>query len=381
MLATSKKIGEIEIKNRFVRSATGEGMATKEGYVTDRLIELYKSLAEGGAGLIITGNAFVHPSGKSYEYMTGIHNDYCIKGLSNIADAVHNNDRECKVCIQLNHCGRQTSHLKDPIAPSAVFERFTNKMPREMTSEEIKEIIEAFAQAIRRAKDAGFDAVQLHSAHGYLLSEFLSPYTNKRVDEYGGNIENRIRIFKDIYKRSRELVPKNYPLLIKMNGSDFLKNGLEIEESKIFAIELSKIGFNAIEISGGMWECIFRSKQELGWAPKFLPESRIKIGKLNQIAYNLPFAKEIKAMADIPLILVGGINNLELAQQILKKGNADFISFCRPFIREPDFPNKWLKGIGNGTVECIYCNSCISSILTGGIRCINKEKQLQKIKK
>jgi 2,4-dienoyl-CoA reductase-like NADH-dependent reductase (Old Yellow Enzyme family) len=381
MYATSKKIGELEIKNRFVRSATGEGIAINGGYVTEKLIDLYKSLAEGGVGLIITGNAIIHPSGISVEHMMGISNDDFIPGLTKIADIVHKSDEECKVCIQINHCGRQSNHLKDPIAPSAVFDRFTNKMPREMTNEEIEEIIEAFAQAIRRAKDAGFDAVQLHSAHGYLLSEFLSPFTNKRVDDYGGSIENRIRIFKEIYNRGRELVPKNFPILIKMNGSDFLKDGLEIEESKIFAVKLSKIGYDAIEISGGMWEAVFSSKEELGWNPRLLTESRIKVGKRNEVAYNLPYAKELKSVTDVPLILVGGINSLELAQQILNDGNADFVSFCRPFIREPDFPNKWLKGIGNGTVECIYCNSCISSIVAGGIRCINKEKQLQKRKR
>ena len=365
------KIGNLEIKNRFVRSATYEGMA-HEGHVTDKHVELYKNLAEGGVGLIITGYTYVQKSGIAFTEKMGIHNDELISGLLRIADIVHEHSEDCKIALQLVHCGRQSRPLKNTLAPSAVLEKLTNKMPKEMSTEEIGETIEAFAQGVRRAKEAGFDAVQLHGAHGYLISEFLSPYTNKRTDEYGGSTENRFRFVEEIYKRSVELVGKDFPILIKINGDDFLDGGVTVEESKNIASKLSKLGFAAIEVSGGMWETVKRSKKELGWKPTFIPESRMFVGTKNEVAYNLPSAKEIKKVIDVPLILVGGINSLDLVEQILAEGSADFVSLCRPLIREPALPNRWLKGIGESKVECIYCNGCMSSLMTTGLRCVKK---------
>jgi 2,4-dienoyl-CoA reductase-like NADH-dependent reductase (Old Yellow Enzyme family) len=365
------KIGNLKIKNRFVRSATYEGMA-HEGHVTDKHVELYKDLAEGGVGLIITGYTYVQKSGIAFAEKMGIHNDELISGLRRIADIVHEHSEDCKIALQLVHCGRQSRPLKNTLAPSAVLEKLTNKMPKEMSTEEIGETIEAFAQGVRRAKEAGFDAVQLHGAHGYLISEFLSPYTNKRTDEYGGSTENRFRFVEEIYKRSVELVGKDFPILIKINGDDFLDGGVTVEESKNIASKLSKLGFAAIEVSGGMWETVKRSKKELGWKPTFIPESRMFVGTKNEVAYNLPSAKEIKKVIDVPLILVGGINSLDLVEQILAEGSADFVSLCRPLIREPALPNRWLKGIGESKVECIYCNGCMSSLMTTGLRCVKK---------
>jgi len=222
------KIGTLEIKNRFVRSATYEGMATEEGHVTDKLVELYKKLAEGGVGLIITGYTYVQQSGIAFDTQMGIYNDDLIPGLTKIADTVHKHSQDCKIALQIMHCGRQSRHLQNTLAPSAVLDKLTRKMPKEMTNEDIKETIEAFAQAIRRTKEAGFDAVQLHGAHGYLISEFLSPYTNQRTDEYGDSTQ----FVEDIYNRSVELVGKDFPILIKMNGDDFLEGGLTVDESK-----------------------------------------------------------------------------------------------------------------------------------------------------
>ncbi len=373
MYSKPKKIGNLEIKNRFVRSATFEGMATEEGYVTEKLINLYKELAEGGVGLIITGYSYVQKSGKAFDNQTGVDDDDLIPGLSKIANIVHENSQDCKIALQIAHSGRQSRHLENTLAPSAVLDQLTRKVPKEMTIEEIRETIEAFAQAVRRGKEAGFDAVQLHGAHGYLISEFLSPYTNKRTDEYGGTTEKRIKFVEEIYKRSVELVGKDFPILIKMNAVDFLENGLTLEESKQIAERFSKMGFAAIEVSGGMWEVCKRSKKELGWKPTFLPESRMFVGTKNEAAYNLPFGKEIKKVIDIPLIVVGGINSLDLVEQILTEGSADFVSLCRPLIREPDLPNRWLKGIGESKVDCLYCNGCLSSLVTTGLRCVKKE--------
>ncbi|MFX0083601.1 MAG: NADH:flavin oxidoreductase [Candidatus Hodarchaeota archaeon] len=374
MFAKPKKIGKLEIKNRFVRSATYEGLATEDGEITDKLIDFYKTLSEGGCGLIITSHAFVQPNGRAGENQIAVSKDDFIPGLKKLADIIHKHNRDCKVALQLTHSGRQTRRIdaKDIIAPSAVLDSFTNKMPREMTVEEIEETIEAFAQAARRAKEAGFDAVQLHGAHGWLISEFLSPYTNKRTDEYGGNTDNRIRFVEKIYLRSRELVGDDFPILIKMNCDDFLDGGITLKDSKKIAKKLSKIGFGAIEISSCMWETVKRKRKEIGWKPTFIPESRPSVGTRNEAAYHLPYAKEIKKDLDIPLILVGGINSIDLVEEILKNGHADFVSFSRPLIREPDLPNRWMKGIGSALVECDYCNNCLFNLAKTGLHCPKK---------
>jgi len=369
MYSKPKKIGSLEIKNRFIRSATFEGMATEDGYVTDKHIKLYKKLAEGGVGLIITGYAYVQESGKAFEKQTGVSRDDYIPGLSRIAETVHINGENCKVALQIAHCGHQSRLLENTIAPSAVEEKLTRKMPREMTREEIQDTVDAFSQAIRRAKDAGFDAVQLHGAHGYIITQFLSPYINKRTDDYGGSIENRTRFLEEIYNKSVELVGKEFPILIKMNGVDFVQGGTTIEESTEVAKRLENIGYAAIEVSAGIWEVAKLKKKELGWKSTFLPESRIFIGTMNEPAYNLSYAKEFKKELNIPVILVGGINSLNLVKQILTNESADFVSFSRPLVREPDLPNRWMKGIGGDNVDCIFCNGCLSTTVTPGLQC------------
>lgn len=375
MFKTPYNIGNIEVKNRLIRSATFESMANEEGYVTDQHLQLYKDLAEGGVGLIITGFAYVHQNGQSVHRQLAVYDDNFVPSLMKIAEVIHNNGNNCKAILQIAHCGRQTLALENTIAPSAILEKSTEKMPREMTNGEIKEIIEAFAHAIRRGKEAGFDGVQIHGAHGWLISSFLSPYTNRRTDEYGGSTQNRIKIVEEIYNKAADLVSKNFPILIKMNGSDLLKGGLEIGEAKIIAERLAKIGFSALEISGGMWELLTLPQDELGWKPDRLPESRINIGSIHDPAYNLPLAREIKKVVNVPVILVGGINSLNLIEEILGKKSVDFIALCRPLICEPDLPNKWMKSEGEGKVECVYCNDCIDTLSEGnGLYCVIKKE-------
>jgi len=301
MYSKPKKIGTIEIKNRFVRSATFEGMASEDGYVTEKHLELYKNLAKGGVGLIITGYAYILESGRAFDKQTGASKDEFIPGLSKIAEIVHKNGKDCKVALQIAHCGRQSRILENTIAPSALEEKLTKKLPREMTKEEIRETVGAFAQAIRRAKEANFDAVQLHGAHGYLITQFLSPYINKRTDDYGGSLENRTRFLEEIYNESVELVGKEYPIFIKMNGVDFIEGGTTISESTQVAKMLERIGYAAIEVSAGIWEVALLKKKDLGWKSSFLPESRIFIGTMNEPAYNLSYAKEFKKVLKIPV--------------------------------------------------------------------------------
>jgi 2,4-dienoyl-CoA reductase-like NADH-dependent reductase (Old Yellow Enzyme family) len=369
MFSKPKKIGLIEIKNRFVRSATFEGMATEDGYVTEKLIELYKNLAQGGVGLIITGYAYVQENGRAFDKQTGASKDNFIPGLSKIAEIIHKNGDGCKVALQIAHCGRQSRILENTISPSALEEKLTKKVPREMTKVEIQETIDAFAQAIRRAKEAGYDAVQLHGAHGYIITQFLSPYINIRTDEYGGTLENRVRFLEEIYTKGTELVGKDFPIFIKMNAVDFVEGGSILEESLEVAKRLEMIGYAAIEVSAGIWEVAKMKKKDLGWKPTFLPESRIFIGTMNEPAYNLHYAREFKKNLKIPVIVIGGINSLDLVEEILSTDSADFVSFSRPLIREPDLPNRWMKGIGNRVVECIYCNGCLSTTVNPGLCC------------
>ena len=365
-----EKIGRLLIKNRLVRSATYEAMATEDGQVTDRLLDLYKILAEGGVGMVITGYTYVQEIGKGAPYMTGIDRDDLIPGLRRITETVHMHGEGCKVAVQLVHCGRQTVLVENPQAPSAVFEPVVNRMPKEMSVGEIEETVEAFAEAARRAREAGFDAVQLHGAHGYLLSEFLSPYTNRRRDEYGGNTQNRTRILKEIYVRIAEKTGNGFPVLTKLNVSDFIEGGVDLNESKRIAKRLSHIGIAAIETSGGMFETRIHNKN--------LTASRTKIMSKDKEAYFLPYAREIKKVINVPLILVGGVRSLDVIEQILEEGSADFVALSRPLIREPDLPNKWLKRIEELTAECISCNACYKSLTNGGIRCVQKEETEKK---
>jgi 2,4-dienoyl-CoA reductase-like NADH-dependent reductase (Old Yellow Enzyme family) len=387
------RIGNIELKNRLVRSATYENAANEDGTVSEKLIEIYRELAGGGVGLIITGIAGTYTKALAPHRMMGIYDDAFVPGLKKITQAVKAADRDCRVMIQLHHPGRQVrdyqapsrllSYLPkaflaylerhpeliqdqeepgreiEPVAPSAVFDSFFERTPPALTLEEIDAIIDAYAEGIRRAREAGFDGVQLHAAHGWLLSSFLSPHTNQREDQYGGSTENRTRIITEIYERAGKKVGDDFPILIKMNTTDFLPQGLNIEEALKVANVLNKIGFAAIETSGGMWEALTRSQEDLGWPPVFLPESWTKINSIDKEAYFLPAARAFKEKVDIPVILVGGIKSFSKIEEILESGSSDFVSMSRPLIRQPDLPNLWLSGTGKDTAECVSCNGCI----------------------
>jgi 2,4-dienoyl-CoA reductase-like NADH-dependent reductase (Old Yellow Enzyme family) len=387
------RIGNIELKNRLVRSATYENAANQDGTVSEKLIEIYRNLAQGGVGLIVTGIAGTYPKALAPHLMMGIYDDAFIPGLKKIPQAVKESDEDCKVMIQLHHPGRQVSdpeaaskvasylpqaylayverhpeimegqeepaHKIEPVAPSAVFDSFFERTPPALTPAEIDDIIETYAEGIRRAREAGFDGVQLHAAHGWLLSSFLSPHTNQREDAYGGSTENRARIITDIYKRARKKVGDDYPVLINLNTTDFLSEGLKIEDALKVAMLLDKLGFAAIETSGGMWEALTRSQEDLGWPPVFLPESWTKINSIDKEAYFLPAAKAFKEKIDIPVILVGGIKSFSKIEEILESGGSDFVSMSRPLIRQPDLPNLWLSGTGKNTADCVSCNGCM----------------------
>ena len=363
-LFESTEINGMVLKNRFVRSATWEGMAAEDGSCTPKLLEMMRKLAEGKVGLIITSHAYVQKNGQAGPWQLAICKDEYIPGLREMTDRVH--AKGGKIVIQLAHAGFFANPKligETPAGPSAVT-GFTKTPRLEMTDQNIQDIVKAFGLAAERAQKAGFDGVQIHAAHGYLLSQFLSPAFNKREDRYGGNIENRVMILKEVLGRIRKHVGINYPVLIKMNSRDFLDNGLELEDSIQAAKTLAEEGIDAIELSGGTLVSGDHNP------------SRTGILSENKEAYFEEAAIAFRKNIDIPLILVGGIRSFHLAEEIVNNNIADYISMSRPLIREPDLIRRWESG-DRMKATCLSDSKCFEPALGGkGIYCvIEKEGQ------
>lgn len=340
------EINGMKVPNRFVRSATNDRCADGCGRVTDTMIRVYVALASGGVGLIVTGHAYVKSNGKASPTMLGVDSEDLVPGLKRVVDAVHRFDS--KIVIQLNHAGRQTASStigETPVAPSAVYNPITKETPRALAGEEIEALISAYGSAAARAVSAGFDGVQIHSAHGYLGSQFISPYTNRRTDQWGGSLENRMRFLIEVLRSIRKVVGDSYPVMIKLNSEDSLDGGLTVEESSQIAKVLCREGIDAIEISGGMAES----------PVKF---ARTDILEEEDEAYFLPNAGKFKEVVTVPLMLVGGLRSPSLMERVLENREADMVSLCRPFIREPDLVNKWKQGDPK-KADCISCNGCM----------------------
>lgn len=354
------KINSMTLKNRSVRSATWAGMAEPDGRCTIRLVDLIQELARGDVGLIITGFAYVMPNGKALTKQLGIYDDAMIPNLLRLTNRVH--AANGKIAMQIVHAGVQTvlRVRKDrPIwGPSAVYDTTFQKTPKAMTQREIRETVQAFARAADRVKRAGFDAVQLHGAHGYLVSQFLSPIRNRRTDKYGGHIENRARFLFETYRAVRKSVGKDFPVLIKLNAKDFMRGGLNQKDSLFVARRLEEMGIDAIEISGGI-----PAAGDLGPA-------RPKICSAKEEAYFLPLARKIKKQVSIPIILVGGIRSLKTVNHILKTGAADLVSMSRPLIREPGLVRRWKEG-DRKKARCISCSQCFRAASSPeGLYCV-----------
>ena len=251
VLFEGTEINGMKLSNRFVRSATWEGMATDKGAVTDKLVDTMADLARGQVGLIISGHAYVRAEGQVQPLAVGIHSDDCIDGLEAMTAAVHVHGG--KIVAQIAHAGARANRQLSGQIPLAVsdFEGLADSACREATVEDINGIVEAFAAAAGRAKTAGFDGVQIHSAHGYFLNQFLSPYFNRRQDQYGGMIENRARIHLEVLAAIRAVVGPDYPVLIKINCSDFSDDGLGLDDAVAAGRLLAGAGLDAIEVSGG----------------------------------------------------------------------------------------------------------------------------------
>lgn len=352
----------IQLKNRFVRSATFEGMGTTDGSPTQMLKDLYCRFADGAVGLIITSLARIEAWKNSPDTIGllcpfAMYDDRYIGLWQEVIEAVHS--RDTKIAMQIGHIGRQDfPELRGsaPIAPSAVPIAMSGVTPREMQKHEIADLVEKYAQSSRRVKDAGFDAVQFDGRHGNLMHNFISPFTNIRTDEYGGSTENRARFIVEVVNRSRQLVGPDYPLMIKMNFDDFIDGGLTKDEAVNVAKIIVQAGIDCIEVSGGT---LSESKNHIA----------VKgIDKEEKEAYFAPYAKALKEQVAIPVILVGGLRSFRVAERIVEDGVADFISMCRPFIREPELIKRWQNGDLKKS-KCVSCNKCFESFAIRSQRC------------
>lgn len=356
----STRIKNLSLANRFIYSATWDGVADNKGFCTPKNTDLLVNKVLGGVGLIITGMAFVSPEGQAAPWQLAVHGDEYLPGLKEMTKAVH--DVDGKVVLQLAHGGCYSIPALtglDVIGPSAN-DSDTFPACREIAPIEIMQVVQAFAQGAKRAKMAGFDGVQLHAAHGYLLSEFLSPYFNKRTDEYGGGIENRARLLLDTLTAVRNEVGEEFPVLVKINSEDFIEGGLTVDEGLQVCSMLEKAGVDAIELSGGT---IYASGAY----------SSCRVGVLesqDKEVYYREAAARYKERVSVPLMLVGGIRSFEVSEKLVRDELADFVSLCRPLIREPNLINRWKSG-DTKPATCISCNGCFGPGIKGvGVKCI-----------
>ena len=339
-------IGALQLKNRLIMAAMGVPLAGPEGEVSDKMIAFYRARAEGGIGLVTTSFASISPDA-NFPLTLVIHDDRYVPGFSKLADAVH--ESGAKLCVQLMHPGLLLLFL------GWVAEGVSVKVPsvtpwlkkdvpyHELDHGDIDRYVELFAEAARRARESGADAVELHASNGCLVSTFLSPVTNRRTDEYGGTVENRARFARRIVERIKERVGRTFPLIVRLNMYDDMERGVAADEVLGQAAIIESAGADAINISSGLEY----------WMTSTLPCYLFPDGPM------LPMAERLKKAVNIPVIAAGKIS-LELAEQIVTEGRADFIAWGRPLLADPELPNKVLQGRTDEVWECIYCNNCLN---------------------
>ncbi len=378
MLFEPAELGSMSLRNKFVRSATAEVMFDDRGRVTDKIARLYSRLGKGGVGLIITGNFFVSTDGRAIPKTPVLDDDVVIDDIGLLAKAAH--EHGAKVVAQLNHGGRQCDPEvlgRTPVAPSAVRYNVTGVKPRAMTDAEIQDTIAAYGRAAQRAKAAGYDGVQIHGSHGYLVSQFLSPQTNRREDKWGGTRENRARFVLAVYDAIRAGVGDDYPVLIKLGVVDERDGWLPLEESLDVSDELAERGITAIEVSGGNnhrglfsirgdvpSDVVTRGRgafERLAYR-FFIQEPMRRVMRFEE-GYFLSHAAAVKDRVGsrTKVIAVGGIRRRESMEQILESGQADFVSLSRPLIRQPSLIRK-MERDPNAETSCVSCNRCIMEV-------------------
>ncbi|BAX81072.1 NADH:flavin oxidoreductase [Labilibaculum antarcticum] len=365
MLVMEKtKIRNLELNNRIIRAALWMKMADKDGHITPQLYKVYEELSKGGVGMIITGYSMVDPNDRPNPGMMGIYNDSFIEEHRKLVDTVHSNGTP--IAIQLAYGGSQNYHpdFQDAtlFGPSAVKNRLTGITPKEMSKEDIQHLTKMFTSAAIRAQKSGYDAVEIHGAHGYLLSQFLTPFCNRRTDEYGGTIENRSRIIVDVIQSIRKAAGDNFTIMVKMNHDDYMDEGegLTLADAVEVAKILEKAGADLLEISG------VNETSGKGVGP-----ARTKINKPELQSYFLEPTKQIAEAVTIPVLLMGGNRDFKRMQGILNDTSIAYFSIARPLLYEPDLVNKW-KDNPDYKPLCISCNACYRE---GEVGCSVKEKR------
>jgi 2,4-dienoyl-CoA reductase-like NADH-dependent reductase (Old Yellow Enzyme family) len=391
------RINGLELPGRVFKCATTETLAEEDGTISDAFVRFYEPIAWAGTPLIITGNMYVGPSGKATYRTPGIEHDERIPGLRRFTEMVHGHGS--RTVVQINHCGRQANPqvggYEQTIAPSPVLEKTGFNRPRGMTLAEIDRTVEEFAAAAGRAREAGFDGVEIHMSHGYLLNEFLTPYTNRRTDHYGGSFTNRLRLPREVTRAVRERVGPDYPVLVKLNGDDLLmvRGGTSTDEFVRVALALQEDGIDAVEISCAHYESGFpmmrgrfddfmRTYAYQGQGA-FLPSWRRRlIAAVNrpfaalanrrwsaQEGFNLPFARAFSAALDVPVITVGGFITRAAIEGAISSGATDAVSIGRAMIADPLLYRHLVEG-GTGP-RCDYCNQCVARGGHQGVDCYN----------
>ena len=341
------RIGPLRAKNRLVRAATYEKLATDDGHLTPELRTVYEELSAGGVGTIIVSYAYVTRGEQPNPRMLGIYDDSFVPEYRALVDAAH--ARDVRMISQIVYGGSAT-RLDPPSArilgPSAVANPKTGIVPAEATADDLRMLVEAFAAAARRARDAGFDGVELHAAHGYLLSQFLSPHLNLRTDEYGGAIENRARLAAEAIAAIRREVGEAFPVLVKLNSCDGVEGGLIEDDSLAAARLLAEAGATAIEVSGAWRNCRVR---DFAGEPFFAA-----------------YARRLVREVGVPVILTGGNRSVAAMERLAREDGVAGFGLCRPLICEPDLPKRWVTDPAYAP-RCVSCGGCDS---TPGHRCI-----------
>lgn len=384
------KLGDVTLKNRLIRAGCFEGLA-EEGHVTDRLIEHHRRLAQGGIAMTIVGYCAVAPEGRAFNEELLMQPDI-LPGLRKLTDEVHENGAAAS--IQLVHCGffADPQVIKQkPIGASEKYCTYRMTKCREMSKEDIEQKIEDFAGAGAMARDAGFDAVEIHAGHGYLLSQFITPWTNHRKDDYGGSLENRMRFPVAVVRRLRDRLGEGFPVLVKMNQFDGFPEGIVLEEAKEVAKAFEQAGATAVIPSCGFTSrtpfAMLRGRVPIKEMAAFRENAMVRLGLklfgkllVQYIPYEALFlfdgSAEIQQSVGIPVIYVGGVLSADHLQKLRSSG-FQFIQIGRATIRDPDFPNRIATGELQES-DCDICNRCVAAMEGVGVYCVSQEEGLMK---
>ncbi len=346
-LFTETRIGNMTLKNRFIRSATWENMATEDGHMTEKLYDIYEELAKGEVGLIVTGYANIVEEEKPNAGMMGMYNDSFIAEYQKLTELVHRHDS--KIAMQLAYGGTKTTYNVGErviFAPSDVCEIGTQTQGKAMTQSDINYIVHAFALASKRAQQSGFDALEIHAAHTYIINQFLSPYYNQRNDQYGGSLDNRMRFLLEIYREIRKQVGDDFPILVKLTASEFFEGGLTFDDTRVICKKLEEIGVDAIIVSGNIH----------GKANTMIGQSHDGY-TLQEEGYFHEYGHVISQDVGVPVITVGGLSDIEAIENIAQNTGIEYFALSRPLLAEPQLIKRWKEGC-DAPVDCERCSKC-----------------------